>query len=26
VLSHTYSDHLPIAMEVTVPEQVRMVA
>lgn len=26
VLSHTYSDHLPIAMEVTVPAEVRMVA
>ncbi len=26
VLSHTFSDHLPIAMEVTVPAEVRMVA
>ena len=26
VLTHTYSDHLPIAMEVIVPEEVRMVA
>ncbi|MDQ2695727.1 MAG: endonuclease/exonuclease/phosphatase family protein [Pseudomonadota bacterium] len=26
VLSHTYSDHLPIAMQIIVPGQVRMVA